>query len=60
MTDLSSVQNQNYLPPTSPGARLKVERRTREGYSSVVEEEEEVEDRLPLTPATQQAQSFQY
>ena len=39
---------------------MKVERRRREGYSSVVEEEEEVEDRVPLTPATQQAQSFQY
>ena len=37
---------------------MKVERRGREGYSSVLEEEEE--DRLPLTPATQQAQSFQY
>ena len=36
---------------------MKVERRGREGYSSVLEEEE---DRLPLTPATQQAQSFQY
>ena len=60
MTNFFSAQNQNYLPPTSPGAHLKVERRTREGYSSVMEEVEEVEDRLPLTPATQQAQSFQY
>ena len=56
----SSVQSQNYLPPSSPGATVKVGGRGREGYSSVLEEEDDTEDRLPLTPATQQAQSFQY
>ena len=43
--------------PVSPGAGLSVSR-SRQGYSSVAEEEEE--DRAPLTPATQQAQAFQY
>jgi len=46
--------------PGSPGAGLSVSRheRSRRGYSSVAEEE--AEDKDALTPATQQAQAFNY
>jgi len=46
--------------PVSPGAGLSVSRasRSRQGYSSVVEEDGD--EGVPLTPATEQAQAFQY
>ena len=51
---------QTVSPPASPGAAslgVPPPQRSR-GYSAL--EDDQDEDRAPLTPATQQAQSFQY
>jgi len=49
-------------PPASPGVNLAVpvigQQRTRRGYSTV--DDGDNEDSAPLTPATQQAQTFNY
>jgi len=55
-------KNKTITPPASPGvASLGVPppQRTR-GYSALEDHQDEEEERAPLTPATQQAQSFQY
>jgi len=53
-------KNKTVSPPASPGAAslgVPPPQRSR-GYSAL--EDDQDEDRAPLTPATQQAQSFQY
>merc|ERR1712114_121906 len=51
-------KNKTDCPPVSPGASLSVPQQRPRGYSAIDGDTET--ERAPLTPATEQAQAFQY
>merc|ERR1719342_1910994 len=51
-------KNKTVSPPASPGASLSVPQQRPRGYSAIDGDTET--ERAPLTPATEQAQAFQY
>merc|ERR1719391_142258 len=51
-------KNKTVSPPASPGASLSVPQQRPRGYSAIEGDTET--ERAPLTPATEQAQAFQY
>jgi len=55
---LKLKKNKTDCPPVSPGASLSVPQQRPRGYSAIDGDTET--ERAPLTPATEQAQAFQY